>query len=528
MNALIHCGTRFLVLVAMAIASASAQACVDLKNGNFVARYADIGDEKSSMVPKIERLYDSRNRSKGMFGWGWLGSYESRLAFASDGSIVLVAMNCNLKNVFRAESSTAAASIRRNDRTGDSAAITNATAADIADGTRLISSQFHYQSILKTRNGYIHARGDGNSDIYDTIGRLQRMQDRSGNWIQFSYGVDGRLELVRNNLGRAVTYRYNARGLVESIENDRHKRAEYRYNDADELVETIGANGQVLKFGYDGGHQHKIQTIATDDGSVLAIVYDDQEPGGKVRKVTQDLNTTIYRYELDAANPDHRTTSFTVNSPAGEQISGGRNEYFMRRNRDGEEWVERMIAVLDGITTETTYNECCWLPVQIVTSAGQTSFEYDSYGRVTRKETPTELILVAYDSKLGKVTRVLSMDKRRNELRWYRYLYDAAGNPVTVQDFSGADIELAYGQYGWIASMKDQQTGALTRFAYNANGKPVRIAVRGLGVVTTAYDDDGEVLKVSGTGGRRAALQVTSIFGKLLSAIRPAEISLSF
>ncbi|MEK6577923.1 MAG: cell wall-associated protein wapA, partial [Bdellovibrionota bacterium] len=217
-----------------------------------------------------------------------------------------------------------------------------------------------------------------------------------------------------------------------------------------------------------------------------------------------------------------------VKGADSKQISSSKYEYFLKHKPDGEEWTFRLITTLDGDTTETTYNECCGLPVAIKHGSQETTFSYDAKGHVTKKTTPNEVTELEYDSKVGKVTKVRKFsktDKRKNS--WSEFKYDPKGNLIFAKNSEGRGVQLIYDTNGRIKSLVDQNRRQIN-FKYNENSKPIEITDPALGTITVSYTNSGEIKKVDSTAGRKIALQVTSAFQNLLDIIRPAGLSISF
>ena len=184
--------------------------------------------------------------------------------------------------------------------------------------------------------------------------------------------------------------------------------------------------------------------------------------------------------------------------------------------------------MLDGDRTETTYNECCGLPLLIKHGGDETTFEYDIKGLVTKKTTPTEVTELAYDPRVSKVSQVKRFSKlNKKSVNWSQFKYDDKGNLTFAKNSEGKGVQLFYDSNGRIRSLVDQSHRRID-FKYNENSKPVEITDPSLGTITVSYTNSGEIKKVESTAGRKIALQVTSAFQNLLDIIRPAGVSLSF
>jgi YD repeat-containing protein len=330
-------------------------------------------------------------------------------------------------------------------------------------------------------------------------------------------------------------FTFNAQGLLERIDGENGKKAEYKYNGLSELVESKDVDGNGYTFAYgdarkgDSGRRHNMVQITYSDKSSMDVEYYGRDKQESVKLVKdRDGTKTGYAYDIDPSDKGHYSVAVNVKGADNKDISSSKYEYFMKRKADGEEWTYKMATVLDGDKTETTYNECCGLPLLIKHGGEETAFEYDVKGHVTKKTTPTDVTELAYDpkaSKVAKVVRYSKLDKKQTS--WSQFQYDDKANLVFAKNSEGKGVKLFYDTNGRIRSLVDQNRRRID-FKYNENSKPVEITDPSLGTITVSYTNSGEIKKVESSAGRKIALQVTSAFQNLLDIIRPAGVSLSF
>jgi len=183
---------------------------------------------------------------------------------------------------------------------------------------------------------------------------------------------------------------------------------------------------------------------------------------------------------------------------------------------------------VDGDKTETVYNECCGLPLEITKNGDKTSFEYDTKGHVTKKISPMEVTELSYDPASSKVAKVVRYPKtNKAKAQWAQYQYDEKGNLVFARNSEGKGVKIVYDHTGRIKALVDQNRRRL-EFTYNEANRPVEIKDPSVGAIQVQYTNAGDIKKVNSSGGRKIALQVTSAFQNLLEIIRPAEVKLSF
>jgi YD repeat-containing protein len=214
--------------------------------------------------------------------------------------------------------------------------------------------------------------------------------------------------------------------------------------------------------------------------------------------------------------------------PDGKEISKSKYEYWEKAKLDGERYTYKLASDVDGDRTETVYNECCGLPLEITRNGEKTTFEYDNKGHVTKKITPTEVTELQYDTRSSKVSMVKKYPKTgKAKPQWAKYTYDDKGNLTQAENSEAKRVKIVYDHQGRIKALVDQDQRTL-QFTYNEASRPVEISDPKVGKIQVQYTNSGDIKKVDSSGGRKIALQVTSAFQNLLDIIRPAGVTLSF
>lgn len=550
-----------LMLLASALAPWSL-ANVSLKNGNFFRGYTDIAYQ-GGFEPKVDRVYNSKTNYSGIFGLGWGSEYEARLAVSADGSVVLHEYGGGAENRFVPSELKAQdledAVKRISDAVKDSGRFGTQKLFDeyrqklrsdsmfrndewqllvdagrlkprpIPAGTKLVSNRFSYQTLTKTADGYQRVYENGKLEKFNEKGKLVRIQDKNANFIDFTYGKDGRLQKLIDNFNRKMFFTFNSAGLLERIQGEDGKEARYTYTPGAELAESRDVEGNVYKYKYSTDGQHNLVEVAYSDKSTMQVDYYGRDKFGSVKSVKErDGSRAEYNYEFDARDSGRMVV--TVSSKGADGSAGvvSRYEYFNKTKPDGEEWTQRMITTVDGDRTETVYNECCGLPVIIKRGSEETTFVYDSKGRVTRKVTPTETTELSYDPRAGKVSRVVRTSKSdKKQTSWAEFQYDDRGNLSVAKNSLKRGVKLFYDANGRIKSLLDQDQRRLD-FKYNENSKPIEISDPKLGAIRVTYKNSGDIDKIDSSAGQKVAVQVTTAFQNLLEIIRPAGVNLSF
>lgn len=547
-------------LVTFAIAL-SAHANVSLKNGNFFTGFVDL-TLPGGIEPKIERVYNSKSSHDGIFGFGWGSDYEVHLNISADGSVVVYENGGGAQNRFTppsvsqkdidtavenimaaklkgtaglsaSQAKTEKESLRtdaryRNDEWEKLYQAHKVKPRQLAEGTVLRSTRFSYQTITKTKEGYVRRYDSGQVQTFDNAGHITRMADKNGNFVNLTYDRTGHLAALQDNLNRRMNFTFNRTGKVEKVVSE-GKTCVYKYQGSS-LVYVKDSDGKEYEYKYSSDGRFNLVEIKFGDKTTIQVGYNPMDKGETVKwQKDRDGSLTEYTYGGDPGQFSmHYWTATVTKGPDGKAITQSKHEYWEKAKADGERYTYKLASEVDGEKTETIYNECCSLPLEIVRNGEKTGFEYDTKGHVTKKTTPTEVTELAYDSKHSKVSKVVKYPKTGGvKPTWAQYQYDDKGNLVFAKNSEGKGVKIVYDHNGRIKALVDQDKRRL-EFVYNEASRPVEIKDPSVGKITVEYTNSGDIKKVNSAGGRKIALQVTSAFRNLLDIIRPAGVTLSF
>ena len=536
-----------------------AYSSVSLRNGNFFVGYVDIV-YPGGFDPKIERIYNSKTPFNGMFGWGWGFEYEAHLTALPDGSVVIHEYGGGAENRFRPKAGNQQDLVRAVDQIAGAAqkagVVGNASQLakykkQLTDdsefryrewvrfrlpqkqfpaGTQLISNRFSYQYLTRVADGYVRTYDSGKVEKFrDPDGKLVKVSDRNNNSITLSYTSEGKLEKLVDNFNRKIFFYFNGQGKIVKIAGENGKEATYEYNKNGELVKSKDTSGNTYTYGYSTDNRHNLVSIGNSNGTSMTMTYYPRDKNENIKSVKDtDGTLTEYGFETDTADKNKKIVNVKIKGADGKPISSSHYEYFMRRKADGEEWTYKLVSVLDGDRTETVYNECCGMPIEIKKDGETTAFSYDIKGRVTKKITPEDITELKYNDSVGKVARVSKYPKKNpKKFQWSQFEYDNKGNLLFANNSEGKGVKLFYDPNGRIKTLVDQNKRQI-QFKYNENSKPVQITDPALGSINVTYNNSGEIKEVQSPAGRKIAMQVTSAFQNLLDIIRPAGVTLSF
>jgi YD repeat-containing protein len=518
---------------------------VNLKNGNFYISYTDIVVPGGGKKLEITRTYNSKATEIGWFGFGWGSEFETRLESSADGSVVIHEHGVGAKTRFIPKSAIdpVVASTKIVNEMKKKTALSEKSAnelikklagnaelrhtyamnfgvqSSVAPGTTLYSFDLGPQTVVVTKEGYRRDHSDGRQDFFNAEGQMVKVADKAGYFVAFTY-KNGQLESIKDSQAKQIFFSWYPDGLVKEIWSAGDKKATFKYQDSD-LVSSKDVADNSYEYSFD--KSHNLTSIAYADKTKLLVSYDPQTFFVS-QIVDRNGESTKYQYGSNPKNPEnHYWTIVTKPGFDGKPVSN-RYEYEIKSKPDGAQYTYRVLTEINGIKTETIYNENS-LPSKIARGNHITNFEYNQNGLLVKKTSSKgEFVNIEYDDALNKIKKVVNNEGTT------LFDYDAKGNLVKASNNVGKVVFLIYDTKGKISKMVDQDSPTQKRvlaFKYNALGKPVEIEMEQIGKINVAYDNYGEIKKVESSAGHKMALQVTQAFQNLLSIVKPAGVNLN-
>ncbi len=458
------------------------------------------------------RFYSSHDRrDTGLFGIGWSVPYEVELTLErDDGDELTAIVYCDAQG-----------------RTMRFPAV--------LPGESHYSSAEGYYLICTEAGQYVVESGDG---LYRDFGipapgfagtlRLQRLEDRNGNWHALRYD-DGLLRQLNDGCGRAVELVYDTRHprriaalrlVIGALEEPAETLVEYRYSAHGELTEVIDRTGQATRrFAY----RHSLMCEHGTPGG-LHCFYDWEGAGATARVVrhwTDDGEAYTLRYDLAArrtlvTDQLDRQQQWEWNADCQPTAYIDAEGHLWRYGWDDNRQLVEAVDPLGAITL----------------------FDYDALGRMTQ-----------VTNALGQIERTQWHDRfdvPAGEAdaagnRW-NYEYDARGNLVLVTDPAGFTTEQSLDDRGLPHTIRDARGGykhmawnacaqmiaytdcsnKTTRFGYDARG--VLASVTDALGNATRYETDalGRVTGIVDAEGGVQALRYDAA-GRLVAITDPGE-----
>ncbi|MGB0453609.1 MAG: DUF6531 domain-containing protein [Bacteriovoracaceae bacterium] len=532
----------------LALFSLAVSAGVNLKNGNYYVSYSDIVVPGGGNDLEIIRTYNSKSPEMGWFGLGWGSDYETFLRVSADGSVIIhengagahtrftpkKAINPKdaAKKILEAMRKRAPVSdkvaksllkkLENNQEFRQAYARKYHVIASVPTGTVLYSNQRGLQQVHKIKEGYKRVYNDGKQEFFNNDGKLVKIVNKNGYKVTLKYKKDGNLESIKDSQAKQLFLSWYANGRVKNIWSAGDKKTLYKY-DGVNLVYSKDIDGNIYEYSYDTNYN--MSKISYTDKTNMQVKYDDKTKFVK-EIISRNGQSTKYEYGDNPENPDrHYWTYVTKKSITGKPVRN-KYEYEIKAKPDGSLYTYRIYTEVNNVKTETIYSECCSLPLKITRGKHVTQFDYNEKGLLTKKtSTKGEYVELEYHKKFNKISKVT------NKKGWTSFDYDKKGNLQKAVSSKGKSVMLFYDRKGRITKMVDYSKKTKKKrtlsFVYGGLGKPVEIAMSGVGKINVAYDNYGEIKKVDSKSGQKMAIQVTQAFQSLLAIVKPAGVNLS-
>ncbi|ADI08421.1 Rhs protein [Streptomyces bingchenggensis BCW-1] len=288
---------------------------------------------------------------------------------------------------------------------------------------------------------------------------LQRIEDRNGRSITFTYDADGTPREAVHSGGYHIAIdtdpellRITALRLLGVGDAEAGTTlVSFGYNGAGDLTEVFNSADEPMRFTYDD--QHRITAWTDRNGTSFGYVYDHR---GRVLRTIGSDNMMTGRFHYDEAA---RTTVYT-------DSLGNRSTYVY--NEAG-----KVVTETDplGNTTRTQWDpQTNRLPLSVTDPLGHTTrYTYDDAHNLIRVERPDGTAATATYNEHGQPLEIHEPD----DATWL-HTYDTRGNRTRTTDPTGAATHYTYDDSGNLTSVTDP-LGHTTNVVCNKAGLPVEV-----------------------------------------------------
>ena len=536
---------------------------VNLKNGNFYISYTDLNTTTIEFAfDDFVRTYNSKSNEVGNFGYGWGSPWETKLYFLPDGYIIVQEHGAGGRTAFYSDLVSEEsvqlmvdliidAKLNNNTLSNNPTAILkrqnkliNNFELRFAEWINLLKkNQIDYeqelivgldfesntrgnQKITITENGFERITiSNQKKEVFNADGKLINLIDKNGNYTKIEY-KNGFISKMICSDGNVIHLKTNDDGFITEAQVNDGKKAIYKY-EGKKLIYSKKASGYQYAFEYDKNYNltkiiYNPVRFKGEKLDAMSMTYVDKN--GFIATLT-DRNGDVTRYEYQkyfnedgTENKDHYGTSVTKAGFNGQDVTNT-YEYFIKVGASGKRYTAQINTKINGITTNTTYDELCSLPIHIKRGKRETNFTYNNRCKLIRKTSSFGTdVEMKYHPTSEKIVYVKNKDKETF------FEYDTNGNLTNAKTNKGEEIELVYNSEGRIIKMISTTETLL--FAYNSYGKPIEVEIDGVGKINVTYDTNGEIERVSSDDGHEMAYKVTQAFQDLLAIVKPSGVNL--
>ena len=425
---------------------------VELSKGNFLYSQEDISLPAPQIPVNVVRVYNSKDESKSLMGYGWSQSYDmyvsekGNTAYFIDGTKAVYTFiksgdkfDCN---------ETPDMSLEIDD--------------DILKRTitKVTTDQFGKESTkttdLEIDTHYKVTTKNGKTYRFDDCGKLLLIEETNGTFVYISYdNKNGNIKSVETSKGQVAQYAYNTEGFISKITAAQGTKSEYSYS-------YEYKDGYMTKAVFNGTGSDKIEyKYLYEDGKLIAIT--DAE--GNQYKVSYDGQIiTKFTYP----NRESEKFEFTEN----QKVTQPKTKVKCCNSNGIRLSEEEYYFSLDGLITEKTD-----------AAGNKETYTYDKKNKTLITDTTDSMKYYVLE---GDVVVQRTVTNRENAE------YDTYGNVTKSTDADGSITVYTYDYKNKIADVVRNQP--VTMKTTDANGN----------TISYEYDEQGRILKVIEDGSVKA------------------------
>ena len=375
---------------------------VNALNGNLILTEEDFSISGRGNSINLVRTYNTFSQEIGLFGKGWISSFEDRLTEIPEKDEIHWIESDGKQNIFKKK------------------------------GNMYEAPPGLFSEIKKDNNTYVKTEEDKSKTIYSKTGKLLKEIDKNNNTIEYSYNEKDNITKIKDASGREIQISYQTNDLIDNIQLPNSKKISFSYDESGRLIESKSARGKTYGYGYNEQDQlislfepkhtkeipqetkyiyedkklkeiidpvkkktqltfnekEHITTLTNERGKKTAYYY---SKAGNPEKVVEDSEglklTTSYQYEsnnlIKEINPKGQSETYTYDSEGNILTftdGYGTERYEYNKNND-------VISEIDTENQKTTiaYDGADALS-ETINNAETSSFaSYDQYGNILKE-----------------------------------------------------------------------------------------------------------------------------------------------
>jgi RHS repeat-associated protein len=515
----------------------------NLKVGQFSVSFVDLEVPVAGLPIRVTRTYDSRDKGKGDFGYGWRldlsnvtvresgslatgfvgtitpGFFPSYCLQASRPQVVTVTLPGGEVMEFEPRitpgcqsfAPIAVASISYVPRPGST---TQGTLRPASGNTVLVSGVTGPVQLFDEAtynffdpNEYILTLPDGRElTVHQTTG-LKRIKDLNGNMLNVTSSG------ITHSSGRGIAFARDTQGRITSVTDPAGNVQTYAYDAAGDLIGHTDRENNETTFTYLATPAHHLEEI--HDALGRTPIRNEYYPDGRIQRHTDAYGKTI-EYAHDVTGRQEVVTDREGNVRVLHY--DGRGNVTKEVQPDGKQ-ILRTFDGRNNRTSETEPHE------QTNLTPATTSWTYDAADNVTSTTDPLNNVTSqTYNARRQILTSTDARSKTTTNV------YDVKGNLTSTTDADGHVTTFTYDTKGNLLSQSQTVNGLVetTTNTYDAFGN-LLTETDALGRVTTStYDTQGNRKTETRTrtlpGGATETLTTSYVYdknGRLTKATDP-------
>lgn len=535
------------------------QAVVDTKNASYSDTWTDFSLPGTRYPLRIQRTYSSRSLFNGMFGFGWCSDPETKLEVTAEGNLkvtecgggleitylpknfksekyqetvekILAEVKRRNKNLTPSYINALTRDLKTNELLRNEFAKELGLRGDVDKGQTFYAAGRETETITLKGTNYLRTLSNGDFQLFNSEGRMIRMQDRNGNSLTFNWTGDI-LRDITDSGGRKLSFSFHPEiKKVKCVTGPQNLKACYEFK-GDDLVKLIDSEKQVFQYSYD--ENHNMLSITFPDKTKKVLTY-NKDMDWVTSFTDRDKCTETYDYQSDKNNPtDHYWT--VVEKRCGKEVvNKGRFEFWYRMRPDkAGKFLYRVLTETLNESVDIVYHEVHGKPISVRRNNNLITYTYYPYGLVRTKAFGNREMAFEYDLRCQKPSSVRTRffdEKGKKVIRTVltKFEYESRRcNLAVAKNSDGQVVRLAYDIRGRIGTITDQAKKVVNIDYEEKFGKPFIVNRPGLGSIQVSYKTNGEIDKVVSKEGPTVAIQVASVFNNLLDLIAPATTDVS-
>ncbi|UWE05062.1 DNRLRE domain-containing protein [Laceyella sacchari] len=251
---------------------------VNTFNGNFFLPETDLEIKGRGISTKVDRYYNSRSNSSGIFGFGWSSTIEQHVIDSGDGPIQYI----------------------------DGDGTIHSFTYDSTEGLYKTTEVLQLTLKKNADSSYVLENSDQVQYLFDQSGRLIQIKDANNNVTVISY-KNGYPSTITDASNRVVRFTYNSNNLVVKVTDPANRMIEYGYDANNNLTSVVkkdeaGITLTSKSYGYDTGHN--LVDVTDGNGNKKTITYVNDQVTEISQPLTVDgqVQTTNTKFGYDPAN----------------------------------------------------------------------------------------------------------------------------------------------------------------------------------------------------------------------------------